>query len=363
MKLQLNEKTINAYINEALKQELEEGLGTKFLKGLSKLGKKAAQAAEKKAGAVTRKGGEAFGNLGKSGGPLKFKGNSSRTQAARKALRGANGERGAKFVTGTANKTMGGGKLEYVAKTVKDEKTGKKVLKFYAKDGQTELTGEQLKLARSNFRMRAGQYKDIRKMGNLNRGILLAATGGAIAGSNLGGGNPDEPWLGGGDDVNNENGQEQEEGFEGSFPWDDTEPQWTPRTPKNTTNQPQQPQQQPEEQPQPQQREPISPIEPINANIPAPKVTGATQEQPVLARKETTPTIAQNAMRVMAQTANQSQMSLQDRIDLNNRTAQNAINAIDKAINNGSMSRAEGESQKNLIKQANKTLSAKTVKQ
>lgn len=273
MKLQLNESTLNAYINEAVKQEINEGGWDKLA---SFAGKKAARAAAKKAGkTVAKKSGEAFGSLGKSKGPLAFKHNSERVQTARKALRGANSETGSKFTTGASRKVMDGGKLEYIVKKEGGE------IKYLAKDGKTPLTGDQLNLAKNNFRMRSAQYKDIRKMGNLNRGIALTAVAGgvgtAIAAS--GSRNPDAPWND--TPAQGEPDNNKDSGFDGTFPWDNTDPAWTPKPTRNPQPQPGQTQDKAEpaaeETPVPTRprMEPLGQL-PTPANIP----TGVTSNQP-----------------------------------------------------------------------------------
>ena len=353
--MQLDENTFNAYLNEAVKRELNEAGWLPFLKAGQKAatksaGKKAATTTAKKAAPVVQKSGEAFGNLGKSKGALGFRANSKRVGNARAGLRGAGSERGARFVTGNASKTMGGQKLEYVVKTVKDDKTGKKVLQFLDKDGN-KLTGEQLKLARSNFRLRSQQFKDIRKMGNLNRGIALTAIAGgvgtAVAASHSRSQNPDAPWN---DTPGDENDGADEGGFDGTFPWDDTTPSWTPKpAPRTAPTGPSTP-----TEPEAPARTPVEPILPVQpVNMP----TGVTAPQgPGLAMRQQQPSLAQSAVQVMGQTANQSDMGLKDRISTNRRTRQNANNAIDQMVRDGSMTRQQARDDKKFMKGAEKAL-------
>ena len=344
MKLQLNENTLNAYINEAIRQELNEDYKGKLAKFFTNIGKKLGDRAAKKSAPAVQKSGEAFGNLGKSNGPLAFKHNSERVQATRKALRGANSKSGAKFTTGVSKKTMNGEKLEYVVK----KQDGK--IQYFAKDGKTPLAGNQLNLARDNFRKRSAQYKDIRKMGNLNRGIALTAVAGgvgtAIAAS--GSRNPDAPWND--TPTQGKPNNNQSSGFDGTFPWDNTTPNWTPRRPKPTTPTPS-----PEETPAQPERPKIEPLVPVQtpANIP----TGVTApEQPGIIMRQPQQSLAQSAVRVMGQTANQSNMGLRDRISTNRRTRQNANNAIDQMVRDGSMTRQQARDDKKLMKGAEKAL-------
>lgn len=355
MKLQLDEKKLNAYINEAIKQEINEGLWDKLAKFAGGKAAKQAARATKKAAPVAQKSGDAFKNLGKSKGAFGFVHNSKRTGAARRALKGANSKRGAEFVTGNASKTMGGQKLEYVVKTMKDDKTGKKALVFLDKNGN-KLTGDQLKLAKSNFKLRSQQYGDIRKMGNLNRGIALTAiAGGVSAAAALNSKNPDAPWN---DVPEGDGGQTLENGgFDGTFPWDTTEPAWTPRKPKTTApaTTPAQSQEQQPVQPEQQPARPkVEPIAPVNANIPAPRVTGP--QAPGLVKHETQPSIAQNAVRTMGQTTNQSTLGLNDRRATNKRTKQNAINAINQAKKDGAMTKDQARNDKKIVRNAEKSL-------
>lgn len=346
MKLQLNESTLNAYINEAVKQEINEGGWDKLA---SFAGKKAARAAAKKAGkTVAKKSGEAFGSLGKSKGPLAFKHNSERVQTARKALRGANSETGSKFTTGASRKVMDGGKLEYIVKKEGGE------IKYLAKDGKTPLTGDQLNLAKNNFRMRSAQYKDIRKMGNLNRGIALTAVAGgvgtAIAAS--GSRNPDAPWND--TPAQGEPDNNQDSGFDGTFPWDNTEPQWTPKPTRKPQPQPAQ------EEPQQPERRSMETSQPVSTiNIPT-GVTGTSETLPGL--KQRPESFVDSARRVMAQTAaaglngNTGNPKLDNWKQTNRNTRRTANAAIDTMRRDGAITRNQARQDKRTLRDTEKTI-------
>ena len=355
MKLQLNENTLNAYINEAMRQELNEAGWLKL--GTKGAGKAAAKGAGKKAAPLVQKSGEAFGNLGKSKGAFGFRANSKRVGNARAGLRGAGSERGARFVTGNAGKTMGGQKLEYIVKTVKDEKTGKKVLQFLDKDGK-KLTGDQLKLARSNFKLRSQQFKDIRKMGNLNRGIALTAVAGgigtAVAASQSGSRNPDAPWN---DTPENGGSPEPENGgFDGTFPWDNTTPSWTPRNPKPTAPTPA-----PEETPAQPERPKLEPITPVAA--PAGMPTGVTGPTQTLRGVERPESFVDSARRVMGQTAaaglagNTGNPKLDNWKQTNRNTRKTASDAIDTMRRDGAITRNQARQDKRTLRDTERTIS------
>ena len=158
-------------------------------------------------------------------------------------------------------------------------------------------------------------------------------------------------------DIPNKELDEPEKTFDGGFPWDNTEPVWTPKKPKTTTpaTTPTQSQEQQPAQPEQPARPKVEPIiAPVNANIPAPRVTGP--QAPGLVKHETQPSIAQSAVRTMGQTANQSTLGLNDRRATNKRTKQNAINAINQAKKDGAMTKDQARNDKKLVRNAEKSL-------
>ena len=96
---------------------------------------------------------------------------------------------------------------------------------------------------------------------------------------------------------------------------------------------------QPEEpvQPEQPQRQQLSAIQPAQAPANMPGATVSPDKQPGLAIKPVQPSLAQSAVQVMGQTANQSNMGLRDRRNTNTRTRQNALNAIDQMQKSGAI--------------------------
>lgn len=142
------------------------------------------------------------------------------------------------------------------------------------------------------------------------------------------------------------------------FPWDSTVPQWTQRAAKPKRTAPAPARTAPEETPttpEPEQtRKPIEPIQPQNPISAPTGVTGPAQ--PGLAQRQQQPSLAQQAVQTMGQTANQSNMGLTDRRATNRRTMQNANNAINQMVKDGSMTRQQARDDKNLVRRAEKAL-------
>ena len=122
----------------------------------------------------------------------------------------------------------------------------------------------------------------------------------------------------------------------------------------------QNPKSQQQQQPvQPQTREPR---QPILAQTDLPKLDLPTQVTPTqtqpqgLVGTDRQPSLAQSAVQVMGQTANQSNMGLRDRISINRRTRQNANNAINQMVRDGSMTRQQARDDKRLMRGAEKAL-------
>lgn len=349
MKLQLDEKKLNAYINEAIKQETNEGVWSRLANFATK---KATKAAEKAAGKTAAK------------------------KATAKASREA-AQKGAKTSIGRSVKTGKAARdvSSYNKALVRSGKVSKeevKELKHLQKlQRQGKLSPEEAKkLRKLESRLSGkGYYTSRADADALIRahGQQAAIAGGAAAlggGIALGasGGHKDDPWNVDGENGNgnSEGGNGNGGGFDGGFPWDNTEPVWTPKKPKTTTpattptqsqSQEQQPEQ-PEQQPERPKVEPI--IAPVNANIPAPRVTGP--QAPGLAKHETQPSIAQSAVRTMGQTANQSTLGLDNRHATNKRTKQNAINAINQAKKDDAMTKDQARNDKKLVRNAEKSL-------
>ena len=350
MKLQLNETTLNAYINEAIKQEINEaGL-------LSGIGKVAGEAGK----------GIAKGAKGVAKGSKNYV----------KALTGNRG-----VVKNVANemdnilrnpeyqnlfREFGFDSVDQLPKNVR--KNPKKLLQF-VKDMQKKNTAvHDAWKANRNMVFNKDLGAQGNSLVNLERdltkainGTKLARIGTAAAAGGLGAGyllgrngksgqkDPDAPWNppvdGNGD--NGGNG----DGWDGAFPWDDVQPRWTPKPKKK--------------QPQPN---PVIPKKPSIMDTPLEKVdtskmnlpTGVTQlNAPGLDinRPMPQPTIAQSAIHTMAQTTNANDnRPLQGRADLNRRTAANAKDIINQNVQNGNMSRQDARAQKQQINQARRSL-------
>ena len=316
-------------MNEAVKRELNEA-------GWTKLGMKGGQkAASKTAGKTSAR------VITHSPITKKFFGNIKDAKSARKFIMGL--KRG-KVVSGTVE----GGK-------------GAKGLQWFTKDGKKFFTDAAC----------TNQITDPKKLGAVTRsfnGHYTAAANlfnsaqrnmlGTSLVTGLGAGwaidhaknkHQDDPWNNGEDDADNENGEGEETNpWDGAFPWDDTTPRWTPRpTPKKPA--PVEP-----AEPVAPTRTPVEPIQPIQpVNMP----TGVTTpEGPGLAMRQQQPSLAQSAVQVMGQTANQSNMGLNDRRATNRRTRQNTNNAINQMVRDGSMTRQQARDDKKLVKGAERAL-------
>ena len=114
----------------------------------------------------------------------------------------------------------------------------------------------------------------------------------------------------------------------------------------------------PAQQPaQPQVRQPMQSIlgqsNLPKIDTPAQVTTAPTQG---LVGTNRQPSLAQSAVQVMGQTANQSNMGLRDRVSTNRRTMQNANNAINQMVKNGSMSRQQARDDKRLVRGAERSI-------
>ena len=293
MKLQLNENTLNAYINEAIRQELNEAFRVDFEK------------------------------LGTPTGPVKngwgFARLYTSPERAKKAM-----------ASGTYGRT---GMM-----TPKEFVNDLKALGYDTEQIQNGIQNGAIKIGR-NFGSGPAQqflpHNNLRKQ-NRRDARLRTAAGMPVSNSQSNKTQDDNQ-------TETNNG-----GFNGTFPWDDTTPRWTPRpTPKKPA--PVEP-----AEPVAPTRTPVEPIQPIQpANMP----TGVTTpEGPGLAMRQQQPSLAQSAVQVMGQTANQSDMGLKDRISTNRRTRQNANDAIDQMVRDGSMTRQQARDDKKFMRGAEKAL-------
>lgn len=205
MKLQLNEHTLNAYINEAIRQELDENWITRTgQKVASKVGKGLKGAAK-----GTKNYVKALGGNKKSVKSLE-----SELGKLKKELDDVVKQQ--KSLWGTENSGMAGHEL------VKKERG----LRAAIQRGERALA--QAKAGKTLARTATGTAA-----AGFGAGYLAGRTG-------RGGQNPDAPWNDGisdpgMDDGNQGNSGGNDGGFDGTFPWDNTEPQWAPpRQRKNT---------------------------------------------------------------------------------------------------------------------------------
>lgn len=331
MKLQLNESTLNAYINEAIKQELEENWLTK---AVSKVGSKAG-----------------------------------------KAVKGA--ARGAK----TYAKALGGNKKavqksEKMLKSLKDELAAvEKEQKAIWGTANSGARGHELATRRNTLIRRIKSVESSLAKAKAGKTLARTATGTAAAGFGAGylagrsgknGQNPDAPWNdgiadpgmndGGFDDNGGNDG-----GFDGTFPWDNTDPAWTPRPARNPQPQPGQTQDNPtQEEPQQPVRRSMEALQPVSTiNVPT-GVTGTSETLPGL--KQRPESFVDSARRVMAQTAaaglngNTGNPKLDNWRQTNRNTRKTANAAIDTMRRDGAITRDQARQDKRTIKDTERTI-------
>ena len=289
MKLQLDEQTLNAYINEAIKQELgelDEGIWNRVA---SFAGKKVADKAAKSAGKVAARKATA-----KASRDAAAKGSRTLVGASRKAGVAA------RDVNRYNKALIRAGKVD--AKEVKQLRNLQKLQR------QGKLTPEQTKelrklesrLSGKGFYTNRADAQALLRARGQQAAIAggAAALGGAYAlGRGTANNDPDAPWNDG-QDGGNEN-----DGWDGTFPWDNTDPEWTPRPTRN-------PQPAPTQTPEPAQPEtPARPemprLEPVAlpASIPTGVTLPADQQPGIIGRPQVQPTFAQNAVGTMVRTA------------------------------------------------------------
>lgn len=296
MKLQLNESTLNAYINEAIRQELNEAFRVDFEK------------------------------LGTPTGPVKGGWGFARFYTSPEKARTA-------MSNGTYGRTG--------VMTPKEFVNDLKALGYDTEQIQNGIQNGAIKIGRNFGNGPAQQFLPHNSLRKQNRrdARLRTAAGMPVSNSQS--------------DKNQDDNQTETNngGFDGTFPWDSIEQiTWTPRRPRTPAPSPA-----PEETPAQPERQKLEPLMPLQApaNMPA----GATAtEQPGLTQRQPQQSLAQSAVQVMGQTVNQSNMGLRDRISTNRRTRQNANNAIDQMVRDGSMSRQQARDDKKLMKGTEKAL-------
>ena len=334
MKLQLNESTLNAYINEAIRQELNEGL---FSKGTS----------------------SAVRAIGHSPITKKFFGRIKDAKSARK------------FIMGLRRGKVVGGTVE--------SGTGAKGLNWFTKDGKTFFRDAACKQQITNpaeLRAVSGSFKGhytaaANLFNSAQRNMLgtgLAAglgTGWAIDHAKHSS-HPDDPWNddvadpGANDNAHDETGG-NDGGFDGTFPWDNTDPAWTPRPTRNPQPQPGQAQVKPEqEEPQQPARRNIEALQPVSTiNMPT-GVTGTGETLQGL--KQHPESFVDSARRVMAQTAaaglagNTGNPKLDNWKQTNRNTRRTANAAIDTMRRDGAITRGQARQDKRTLRDTEKTI-------
>lgn len=298
MKLQLNEETLNAYITEAIRQEVNEaGAGA-----IRKLGQAA--------------GGE-FSKMARKKTPFNFIKN---TKVAKNARLGLRDFRRGKAIEGK----IGKGSFKGNSYFVRNEGG---VTKFYQDAACTKPITDpgMLKSAKSSWRSLTSHAKNVRNSARRNMAGTAAVAGlGTAAALGGRGGHEDDPW----NEPEPGNTPEPTAPDNGGFPWDDTEPVWTPR-PNRPAPQPVQEPTAPAEQPQRQPMEPLQPVTPP-ANLP----TGVTGPQQTIQMREPQSSLLGNASQAMVNAASTSPATASQReqsraIRQTYRNARNAMNRDD----------------------------------
>ena len=299
MKLQLNENTLNAYINEAIRQELNEAFRVDFEK------------------------------LGTPTGPVKngwgFARLYTRPERAKKAM-----------ASGTYGRT---GMM-----TPKEFVNDLKALGYDTEQIQNGIQNGAIKIGR-NFGSGPAQqflpHNNLRKQ-NRRDARLRTAAGMPVSNSQSNKTQDDNQ-------TETNNG-----GFNGTFPWDDTEPQWTPKPTRKPQPQPAQ------EEPQQPERRSMETLQPVSTiNIPT-GVTGTSETLPGL--KQRPESFVDSARRVMAQTAaaglngNTGNPKLDNWKQTNRNTRRTANAAIDTMRRDGAITRNQARQDKRTLRDTEKTI-------
>jgi len=312
----LKEETLNAYINEAIKQELEEGLFTKA-------GTKAATKAATKSAAKqsARKLGQAAGGdaarMSRTKTPLKFAKN---TKTAKNARLGLRDFRRGKAVEGKVGNTS------YFAR----QENG--VTKFYSDAAcKNEITDPKLlKSVKSSWNSIVSHAKNVRNSARRNM-LGTAAAAGLGAGWAIDhNAHKNDPWNGTPDGQSGDNGDGNRNNggnWDGSFPWDNTKPNWTPRQPKNPAPATPTGATQPTKPTQPE-RPKFEPLPAVNTQLNLPGAT--TSAGTTIKRPEPQLTLPQNALRTMVNTtqASPAVASQREKNRALKQTRDNVVNAI-----------------------------------
>lgn len=355
MKLQLNENTLNAYINEAIKRELNEAGWDKLVKFGTKAGDVLKGAAK-----GTKNYVKALGGNKKLVGGL--------ADEMDKILKNPNYQ--------NLFKEFGVDSIDQLPKEVR--KNPKKLLQF-VKDMQaknTKVHGDWKVKNGMVFNKELGAQGDAlvrleRDLTKAINGTKLARVGTGLSAAGFGAGylagrsrkngqNPDAPWNDGVADPGM-NGDAQDEtggndgGFDGTFPWDNTTPNWTPRRPKTPTPAAEGTPAEPERPKAPEWA--YQPVSTINGQT---GVTGTGETQQGL--KQHPESYVDSAKRVMLQTAsaglagNTGNPKLDNWKQTNRNTRRTANDAIDTMRRDGAITRNQARQDKRALKDTEKMI-------
>lgn len=301
MKVQLNEQEIKAYINEAMRLEMNEALGKAGGTVAGKVAKKTASKAPVMIGHFPR-------------GP-KVTGHIKDAKTARKFIMGLKKGR---TIGGTIENAKGTPKPNWFTKDgvnfFSDANCTKKLPKSLANGAKASFDQHKLEATRL---FASAQRNMVGTLGVAGAGLGGYALGHSGKGNNP---DPDAPW-------NDVDPQEPTAPDNGGFPWDDTEPRWTPRAPRRTAPQPEQQPVQPTqpEQPQRQQMEPIQPVA-----APATMPTSVTGPQGGIQMRQPNTSLLGSASQAMVNAASTSPAvaSQREQNRAINQTYRNARNAM-----------------------------------
>ena len=366
MKLQLNENTLNAYINEAIRQELNEGL--------EKLGKLGGKASQRTLGKTIRNGAKKFaGNL--SGRRVKNaegllnaakKTADDATKAAQEAekelknLQKLKNQNLKQHRAWSAQQGPGrhynqdlGDAGESLDKQIKKATTKLNKANKAAQDAQKRVTTLTNNLGNKRVAQTATRWGTGAAAAGFGAGYLAGRSG-------KNGQNPDAPWNDGVADPGM-NGDAQDEtggndgGFDGTFPWDNTTPNWTPRRPKTPTPAAEGTPAEPERPKTPEWA--YQPVSTINGQT---GVTGTGETQQGL--KQHPENYVDSAKRVMLQTAsaglagNTGNPKLDNWKQTNRNTRRTANDAIDTMRRDGAITRNQARQDKRALKDTEKMI-------
>jgi len=350
MKLQLDENTLNAYINEAIRQEINEGVWNRIANFATRRAAGAAQrAAAKNAPRV----------ITHSPITKKFFGRIKDAKSARKFIMGL---RRGKVVSGTVEAGKGAKGLQWFTKDGK---------KFFTDAACTQQITDPKKLG-AVTRSFNGHYTAAANLLNSAQRNMLGT--GLVAGMGAGwaidhNAHKDDPWNATEPEPGNENVPDDNGGFNGEFPWDNTTPEWSPRPRRRTPNPNPNPEPTPTPENTPGKETPAQPERPRAEQLaplatPAGIPTGVTvpQETPAIRQPEHNESYVDSARRVMAQTAaaglngNTGNPRLDNWQATNRNTRRTAIDGVNRMQASGAMSPEDARAGRRAIRQTERNV-------